>query len=143
MDKAYSEGCGFVTNALRNYGRERRMAGRFTPEDFSKDQTQVQETLDKIYNPPEGREDTGPKYDWKQSALPQIEIEMEKIHSGTSDLTKYAIQAAGLIVTTGFSRLQANFTRRNVEEFLMLASQDYGSRARDHFEKLLKGEDNG
>jgi hypothetical protein len=113
---------------------------RFKGEDFTTDLEATQATLDKIYNPPTGKEDTGPKPVWKQEALDEIQAEMDRIHTGASDLTRYAIQDAGLIVLKGFARLTESFTDRNVNEFLMLAGQDYSFQAREHFEKLLKGE---
>jgi hypothetical protein len=115
---------------------------RFTGEDFTTGLAETQSTLDSIYNPPTGKEDTGPKIEWKKDALEEIQKEMGKIRSGASDLTKYAIQDTGLIVLGGFQRMQGAFTDRNINEFLMLASQDYGHAARMHFEKLLKGEEN-
>lgn len=113
---------------------------RFQPEDFSQDQAEVQATLDRIYNPPTGKEDTGPEIEWKKSALPRIQLEMDRIRSGTSKFTKYAIQDSGLIVLMGFQRLQEDFTPENVNKFLSLAKQDYNEGTREFFEKLLKGE---
>ena len=116
---------------------------RFKGEDFTTDLEATQATLDQIYNPPTGKEDTGPKIEWKKDALDEIQAEMDRIRTGASDLTRYAIQDSGLIVINGFQRMKDRFTDRNVNEFLMLAGQDYGFQAREHFEKLLKGEDNG
>lgn len=71
--------------------------------------------------------------------LDQISVEMDKIKSGDSEFTHYAIDsgAFGSPVGNAFKRLQADQSVENIRAFVQLAGQDLGGMAQAHFKKML------
>lgn len=74
-----------------------------------------------------------------ETAIESIEVEMERIRSGDSKHTHYAINTGsfGSPVGNGLKRMKAEPSIENIRGFVQLVGQDLGVAAQTYFKKLL------
>jgi hypothetical protein len=76
-----------------------------------------------------------------KAVIEEIEAEFEKIRTGNSDLTHYAINPGRFAspVASALTGLKNRPSFKAMRQFLQVAEQDLGFKAREHFKGLLAG----
>ena len=76
-----------------------------------------------------------------EAVIEKIEEEFERIRTGASDLTHYAINPGRFAspVASALTTLKNRPSFKAMREFLQVAEQDLGAKAKEHFKSLLAG----